>query len=94
MFTGSFVGGFNYAHCLLQRFYGKHPRNSLIAGAIAGLSVRFLVKDSRRTLSLYIVARLLQCLYNEAKRVGYIKPIPHGDALLFAVSSAQVMYVI
>ena len=70
--------------------------NSYISGGLSGLSLLFYFKHSRRTISLYIMARLLQCVYNSLKDKGKldsIKPyLKHGDSLLFILSSAQVMF--
>lgn len=92
LFTGVFTGGFNYIHCMLGKYLGQTGWNSFIAGSLSGLSVLFMSVDTRRTLSLYIMIRAAQCIYNELKRRGSIKPIPHGDSWLFILSSAQVMY--
>ena len=54
----------------------------------------FLSKERRRTLALYMLARLAQCLYNSLKQQGLFhfwgSDWAYGDALLFALSSAQV----
>ena len=50
---------------------------------------------SRRTIALYLMARVAQCCYNACKARGWWhlwgSDWRHGDALLFIVSSAQVM---
>lgn len=55
----------------------------------------FLSKERRRTLALYMLARLAQCLYNSLKQRGLFhfwgSDWAYGDALLFALSSAQVL---
>lgn len=59
----------------------------------AGLALLFQNKERRRTLALYMLARLLQCRYNSLKAAGrwhfWGSDWQHGDTLLFAVSSAQ-----
>ena len=54
----------------------------------------FQKPERRRTLALYTLARLAQCRYNSLKAAGrwhfWGSTWPHGDALLFALSSAQV----
>ena len=61
---------------------------------IAGLTLLFLSKERRRTLALYMLARLAQCAYNSLKQQGQFhfwgSNWAYGDALLFALSSAQV----
>ena len=53
----------------------------------------FQKPERRRTLALYTLARLAQCRYNSLKAAGrwhfWGSTWPHGDALLFALSSAQ-----
>ena len=54
----------------------------------------FQKRERRRTLALYMLARLLQCRYNSLKAAGrwhfWGSDWRHGDTLLFALSSAQV----
>lgn len=49
-----------------------------------------------RTLALYMATRWVQCAYNYSKARGYFhfwgSSWQHGDSLLFAISSAQIMY--
>ena len=55
----------------------------------------FLSRERRRTLALYMLARIAQCLYNSLKQQGLFhfwgSDWAYGDALLFALSSAQVL---
>lgn len=75
LFTGVFTGGYQYLRCLLQAWRGPSASNTLVAGFVAGLSVLFMHKDTQRTLALYVFARLVQCLYNDAKERKWIKPV-------------------
>ena len=54
----------------------------------------FQKPERRRTLALYTLARLAQARYNSLKAAGrwhfWGSTWPHGDTLLFALSSAQV----
>jgi hypothetical protein len=65
----------------------------LSGGFLAGL-LAILTQDrrGRRTLALYAAARLVQCIYNWLKEEGRLTPLKHGDAALFILSSAQIMY--
>ncbi len=62
--------------------------------ALAGLTLVFQRGGRRRTLALYMAARLAQCCYNSLKARGrwhfWGSDWAYGDALLFALSSAQV----
>lgn len=59
-----------------------------------GLTLMFQSHERRRTLALYTLARLMQCMYNSLKARGawhfWGSDWAYGDALLFAFSSAQV----
>ncbi|MBA0714180.1 hypothetical protein Golax_013169 [Gossypium laxum] len=52
--------------------------------------------NRRRTLALYLLARVAQCAYNSAKSKNKFhlwgSHWRHGDSLLFALACAQVMY--
>ncbi|KAJ6889132.1 hypothetical protein NC652_030054 [Populus alba x Populus x berolinensis] len=65
--------------------------------SVAGLSVLALDDSNRRrTLALYLLARVAQCAYNSAKSKNKFhfwgSRWRHGDSLLFSISCAQVMY--
>lgn len=70
--------------------------SALASGAIAGCAIVFVDAKKRRSFALYALTRALQCAYNTAKRNDYWhfwgSDWRFGDALLFALSSAQVMY--
>ncbi|GLE02894.1 hypothetical protein PINS_up011758 [Pythium insidiosum] len=70
--------------------------SSLLAGAGAACAIGFVDTKRRRSLALYALTRALQCGYNLAKRNDvwhfWGSDWEYGDALLFALSSAQVMY--
>lgn len=97
MFLGSFTGGYHLVRCQLCRRLGFEPRRAaMLAGAFAGASGAFLKRSKRRQLALYLVARLAQSGYQSQKNAERFhfwgSDWNHGDALLFALSSAQVMY--
>lgn len=70
--------------------------SSLLAGALAGGALIAFDGKRRRSFALYALTRALQCAYNTAKQKQYWhfwgSDWQYGDALLFALSSAQVMY--
>ncbi|CAN6168189.1 unnamed protein product [Urochloa humidicola] len=95
---GGFTGSYHALRCFLRRFRKKEtPYNAILAGSVAGLAILALDDSSRRrTLSLYLLARLAQCAYNSAKSKNKFhfwgSHWRHGDALLFSLACAQVMY--
>ncbi|GMJ13998.1 hypothetical protein like AT5G51150 [Hibiscus trionum] len=95
---GGFTGSFHALRCLLRKVRKKEtPLNAILAGSIAGLSV-LAIDDSnrRRTLALYLLARVAQCAYNSSKSKNKFhlwgSHWNHGDSLLFSLACAQVMY--
>ncbi|KAL4363743.1 hypothetical protein GQ457_04G014590 [Hibiscus cannabinus] len=95
---GGFTGSYHALRCLLRKLRKKEtPANALLAGSFAGLSILALDDSSRRrTLALYLLARLAQCAYNSAKSKNRFhlwgSHWRHGDSLLFSLACAQVMY--
>ncbi|XP_030935600.1 uncharacterized protein LOC115960753 [Quercus lobata] len=98
LFFGGFTGSYQALRCLLRKLRKKEtPFNAILAGSIAGLSILALDDSNRRrTLALYLLARLAQCAYNSAKSKNKFhfwgSHWRHGDSLLFAFACAQVMY--
>ncbi|CAK4690911.1 unnamed protein product [Aphanomyces euteiches] len=98
LFVGCFTGGYEAVRAVLQKIF-PHLEDELVtilAGIAAGSGVACLDPQRRRSLALYTFVRALQSLYNiaKARQMWHFwgSHWPHGDALLFALSSAQVMY--
>ncbi|XP_062092247.1 uncharacterized protein LOC133798078 [Humulus lupulus] len=95
---GGFTGSYHALRCLLIKLRRKEtPLNVVIAGSVAGLSILALDDSNRRrTLALYLLARLAQSAYNSAKSKNKFpvwgSHLRHGDSLLFSLACAQVMY--
>ncbi|XVE63824.1 hypothetical protein DITRI_Ditri07aG0051400 [Diplodiscus trichospermus] len=95
---GGFTGSYHALRCLLRKTRKKEtPVNAILAGSIAGLSILALDDSNRRrTLALYLLARVAQCAYNSAKSKNKFhlwgSHWRHGDSLLFSLACAQVMY--
>ncbi|PRQ59716.1 putative transmembrane protein [Rosa chinensis] len=98
LFFGGFSGSYHAIRCLLRKYRKKEtPLNAILAGSIAGLSILALDDSNRRrTLSLYLLARVAQSAYNSAKSKNKFhfwgSHWRHGDSLLFSIACAQVMY--
>ncbi|KAF9115864.1 hypothetical protein BGX27_006105 [Mortierella sp. AM989] len=93
---GSFFGTFSFLWKLvnngLKLYRGTDDRiNGAIAGAIAGLSILIENHERRATFAQQMFMRSMQGVYHAGKHRGQFS-FRHGDALLFALASAQVMY--
>ncbi|KAI4967752.1 hypothetical protein ZWY2020_015141 [Hordeum vulgare] len=94
---GGFTGSYHALRCFLRRFRKKEtPFNAILSGSVAGLAILALDDSSRRrTLSLYLLARLAQCAYNSAKsknRFHFWGSHWNMEMHYFSLSSAQIMY--
>ncbi|KAG0324222.1 hypothetical protein BGZ99_002054 [Dissophora globulifera] len=93
---GSFFGMFSFLWKLvnngLKLYRGTDDRiNGAIAGAIAGLAILIESHERRVTFAQQMFIRSMQGVYNAGKYRGQFS-LRHGDAFLFALGSAQVMY--
>lgn len=94
---GIFSGGYELVFRVLNTLRGKADHiNSVVGGFFGGFGLLFLNPSDRRTVSLYALARAAQCGYNILKSRGmwhfWGSNWRHGDSLLFALSTAQIMY--
>ncbi|KAL6580658.1 hypothetical protein OROMI_008682 [Orobanche minor] len=93
---GGFTGSYHALRCLLRKLRKETPVNTILAGAVSGLSILALDDSSRRrTLALYLFARLAQSAYNSAKSKNKFhlwgSHWSHGDTLLFSLACAQFL---
>mmetsp|Transcript_8274 Transcript_8274/g.13396 ORF Transcript_8274/g.13396 Transcript_8274/m.13396 type:complete len:524 (-) Transcript_8274:1950-3521(-) len=98
LFFGGFSGIYKVISHGLANFGGKGKQSwhSAVAGWFAGVSLCAMDASWYRTLALYMSTRGIQCGYNFLKSRGHWhfwgSSWPHGDSLLFIISSAQIMY--
>ncbi|KAI8602325.1 hypothetical protein EDD21DRAFT_372230 [Dissophora ornata] len=93
---GSFFGLFSFLWKLvnngLKLYRGTDDRiNGAIAGAVAGLAILIESHERRVTFAQQMFIRSMQGVYNAGKFRGQFS-FRHGDALLFSIGSAQVLY--
>ncbi|KAG0051187.1 hypothetical protein BGZ83_004008 [Gryganskiella cystojenkinii] len=93
---GTFFGLFSFLWKFvnngLKLYRGTDDRvNGAIAGAIAGLALFVESPERRVTFAQQMFVRSMQGVYNAGKYRGQFS-FRHGDAVLFALGSAQVMY--
>ncbi|KAF9572316.1 hypothetical protein EC968_010040 [Mortierella alpina] len=91
-FFGTFSFLWKFVNNGLGLYRGADDRiNGAIAGAVAGLALLIETHERRVTFAQQMFMRSMQGLYNAGKYRGQFS-FRHGDALMFAVGSAQIMY--
>jgi hypothetical protein len=66
-------------------------RVAFVAGCAAGLTMALDERSRRIALALYISTRTLEFAYLYLMRRGLAPHLPHGDALVMALSSSQII---
>ncbi|CAG8501558.1 8173_t:CDS:2 [Ambispora leptoticha] len=93
---GLAFGGFSFLWKLINNGL-RHTRgkddmwNGMVAGSIAGLSILAEKRERRITIAQQLFVRAMQGVYNAGQAREYFH-FPHGDSILFAVCSAQLLY--
>ncbi|XP_030850862.1 transmembrane protein 135-like isoform X1 [Strongylocentrotus purpuratus] len=89
LFLGFYSGLFRSISCLLRRLRNKdNPIHGLLAGFIAGLSAMFY---RSKTLSLYLTSKAAENVFFKLQDLKYLPIIPHGDVLLYALTTSVVL---
>ena len=74
--------------CVLRRFIKNDKINAPIAGFLAGLMSRVDVKTRRQFLSIILVSRAIDCIWNLLEDRKYVKTIPnYGQVLVFVLAA-------
>jgi len=95
LFLSLFVSGFKGINCAMRKYRQKEDKlNAFVAGSVAGLSLLLDEKSRRTSIALYISTRALEFVYVYLMRRGMLPNIPHGDALVMAISSSQILYAL
>nr|XP_022295310.1 transmembrane protein 135-like isoform X1 [Crassostrea virginica] len=86
-----FISFFCIWRKLLGRFY--YSSTGFIAAASASLTAILLERKSRRgLLAIYMANVATETAYRMVLSRGWIKPIKHGEVLLFSIASAIYLY--
>lgn len=92
LFLSLFVGGYKAMLCFLRSKRGKEDSlNAYISGVIAGLFLILDEKSRRLSIALFLSTRALEFTYVYYMKRGYLPNIPHGDAIVMALSSSQIL---
>ncbi|KAJ1566379.1 hypothetical protein HK405_010064 [Cladochytrium tenue] len=62
-----------------------------VAGLVAGLAILAEKREQRVTIAQQVLVRGLQAVFNSLKTGGHFH-FAHGDSVIFALSTAQIMY--
>uniref|UniRef100_A0A6B2L3R6 Transmembrane protein 135 N-terminal domain-containing protein n=1 Tax=Arcella intermedia TaxID=1963864 RepID=A0A6B2L3R6_9EUKA len=90
LFWGIMSGGPRGTECFLRWIRGTDDGiNSLLAGFVGGLSVVFF---SSIDVAMYIASKAAESLFNELVERNVMKPVNHGEVLLFSLSTAALFY--
>jgi len=95
MATGSFLALFEATMRLSKQLKSKtlSPTARVWLSSLVGsLSVFFLPKGSRQVVSIFFLVRALEVTAKGAAKDGHIPSIKHGDVLVMAIASAQVIW--
>ncbi|XP_046374301.2 transmembrane protein 135-like isoform X1 [Haliotis rufescens] len=81
--------------CLWRKISGRFYFNSPFLSAYCGAFVAILLerKSRRGLLAVYLTNLALETAYRMAKFRGLIKPVVHGEVLLFSIASAVYFYL-
>ncbi|KAI9202590.1 uncharacterized protein BJ171DRAFT_177851 [Polychytrium aggregatum] len=91
-FFGSFAFIWKLVNNIMVHLRQKEDKwNGFVAGSLAGLSILAEESGRRRAIAQQLAVRACQCIYNGLKSRG-IFHFHMGDTLIFALSTAQIMY--
>lgn len=91
LFLGSFVSIFQfveYLSAILRK--RKDSFNSLVAGAVSGLSMLFYRSS---TISLYLFTKMAEILFKNAQYQGVLPFIPYADIIIYTLSTAITFHM-
>lgn len=83
---------FCFSRLSAGKFY--YSLSSFLPCFLACYAAIFIERTNRRSaLALYLVNIATECYYRVLVQANYIKPIPKGEVILFAVSMSLLMYL-
>ena len=66
--------------------------NVVLAGAMGGLGLFWEPAGRRTELTLYFLPRFMEGTWGLMRKYGYVKDVPHGEFVLFAIAMSIIAY--
>ena len=93
MFIAVYVAVFRYLLCKTKNFRHKVDRwNVIIASFICGFAILFEPATRRSELTMYLVPRALESMYNYYVQKGMARHYRYAEVLIFAFCMSLIMY--
>ena len=93
LFLATYIALFRFFLCFTKNTRQKIDRfNPIVAGLIAPLSILWEPKGRRAELTLYLVPKFLESLWNWLLKHKVAVNIPNGEVIIFAVAMAVICY--
>ena len=93
LFISVYVSSFWYFICFFKNKRFKTDKwNIIFASFICSFAVLFEPANRRTELALYMFPRFLESLFLFMEKRGYVKSIPNGEVLVFAIAMGIIMY--
>ena len=93
LFISVYVSSFWYFICFFKNKRFKTDKwNIILASFICSFAVLFEPANRRTELALYMFPRFLESLFLFMEKRGYVKSIPNGEVLVFAIAMGIIMY--
>lgn len=93
LFMSSYIALFRFFLCFNKNVRGKIDIwNVIIAGLISTFGIIFEPSGRRAELALYILPKSLEALWKWLLKRDLVKPIKHGEVLLFAIGMGIIMH--
>ena len=91
-----FLGGYTVlcriVLCSCYRIFDPFNRLSVILlGGISGMSIIFESLNRIKEYNVFLIPRIIEGFWDLFAKIGYVKPVPNGDKIIFGFSMAVVL---
>ena len=93
LFLSTYITIFRYLTCFTKNYRQRMDKwNIIISGFFATFAIMFEPSHRRTELALYLFPRFLEALWNWLEKRGFVKSVPNGEVLIFAMAMSIIMY--